>query len=54
MHEGPLFINEDPNAVLALSELHTQFIFASTLNNLVFWLVAGLMCARVIKGVKVS
>lgn len=47
--EGPLFSNPDPQAVVALTELHHEFIWASGLTNLAFWLLAGLLCAIALK-----
>lgn len=46
---GPLFSHPDPNAVAALSELHIQFIIASGITNLLFWLVLGGACAYAIR-----
>jgi cobalt transporter subunit CbtA len=48
-HQGPLFLNPDPQAVAALTALHHEFIWASGLSNLAFWLLAGLLCALVLK-----
>lgn len=48
-HQGPLFANPDPQAVAALTALHREFILASGLTNLVFWLLAGVLCAVVLK-----
>lgn len=48
-HDGPMFANPDPEAVLALTELHHRFIWASGLANLGFWLLAGVLCALVLK-----
>ncbi|TBW50345.1 hypothetical protein EZI54_18355 [Marinobacter halodurans] len=48
-HEGAVFANPDPEAVLALTELHHRFIWASGLANLGFWLLAGVLCALVLK-----
>lgn len=44
-HQGPEFSHPDANAVIALSQLHHDFILASGLSNLMFWLVLGVMCA---------
>ncbi len=38
---GPAFTHPDPAAVAALSELHGQFIIASGVSNLIFWLALG-------------
>lgn len=46
---GPRFANTDPAAVSALTELHEQFIWASGLSNLAFWLLAGVLCALAVK-----
>lgn len=48
-HDGPLFSHPDPQAVVALTELHHAFIWASGLTNLAFWLLAGLLCAIALK-----
>jgi cobalt transporter subunit CbtA len=44
-HSGPAFSHADPQVVAQLSELHQQFIGASLLTNLVFWLALGMLCA---------
>jgi predicted cobalt transporter CbtA len=44
-HEGPAFAHPDPSVVEALTELHQQFIIASALSNVVFWLALGVMAA---------
>lgn len=49
VHEGAMFSNPDPAAVEALENLHHEFIWASGLTNLVFWLLAGLLCAIALK-----
>lgn len=43
--DGPEFSHPDPAAVMALTELHHQFIIASGVANLVFWIVMGLVSA---------
>lgn len=48
-HEGPLFSHPDPQAVAALTELHQQFIWATGVTNLVFWLLAGVLSAIALK-----
>lgn len=47
--EGPLFPHPDPDAVTALHALHQDFIWASAMANLAFWLVVGVLCAVVLK-----
>jgi cobalt transporter subunit CbtA len=47
--EGPLFSHPDPSAVAALGRLHQKFIWASGITNLIFWLLAGLLCAFAVK-----
>ncbi|WP_148862702.1 CbtA family protein [Marinobacter fonticola] len=47
--DGPLFSHPDPEAVAALNELHHEFIWASGMTNLVFWLMAGLFCVLALK-----
>ena len=42
--QGPMFQHPDPAAVLALTELHQQFVMLSAMVNLVFWLILGLAC----------
>lgn len=42
---GPNFVYPDAQTVLALTDLHRQFIVASALGNLIFWLVVGLSSA---------
>jgi len=49
VHEGPMFSHPDPQALAALNALHHEFIWASGLTNLAFWLLAGLLCALVLK-----
>jgi cobalt transporter subunit CbtA len=48
-HNGPAFAHPDPAAVAALTELHQQFIIASAMSNLLFWLVLGALAAWSIK-----
>ncbi len=55
-HQGPAFSHPDAEAVAALTRLHQEFIVASGLSNLAFWLVLGLtsawlLNAWVLKGV---
>lgn len=47
--DGPLFSHPDPSAVAALNQLHQEFIWASGITNLVFWVLAGLLCAFAVK-----
>lgn len=49
VHEGPMFSHPDPLALSALNALHLEFVWASGLTNLAFWLLAGLLCALVLK-----
>jgi cobalt transporter subunit CbtA len=42
--EDPVFLHPDPAVVSALVELHQQFILASGVTNLVFWMLLGLAC----------
>lgn len=44
-HPGPEFSHPDADAVAALTELHHQFIVASGLANLLFWLALGVLSA---------
>ena len=43
VHQGPRFSHPDPQAVAVLTELQHEFILASGLTNLAFWLLAGLL-----------
>ncbi|CAH0993372.1 hypothetical protein SIN8267_03521 [Sinobacterium norvegicum] len=45
----PMFSHEDPAAVDALTRLHEQFVVASGLTNLLFWLVLGLSAAFAVR-----
>lgn len=45
---GPEFVHPDANAVATLTGLHHQFIIASSLANLVFWLALGALSAWVL------
>ena len=36
--DGPDFIHPDPQAVIALMDLHQQFILATSISNFIFWL----------------
>jgi len=42
---GPEFMHPDANAVAILTDLHHQFIIASGITNLIFWLALGSLCA---------
>ena len=42
---GPVFTHPDANVVAILSDLHHQFIVASGVANLAFWLALGALCA---------
>lgn len=41
---GPAFSHADPEAVAMLNHLHSEFIVASGVVNLVFWIVLGVLC----------
>ncbi|BFM15804.1 hypothetical protein R50073_19870 [Maricurvus nonylphenolicus] len=45
---GPAFIHPDPKVVESLTNLHEQFIIASGISNLLFWLLLGAACAWVL------
>lgn len=47
--EGGLFGNPGPEALTTLRELHHEFIWATALTNLAFWLVVGLACVLILK-----
>ncbi len=44
-HQGPAFSHPDAEAVETLTRLHQEFIVATGLSNLAFWLVLGLASA---------
>ena len=46
--EGSPFNHPDPQIIEALSALHQQFIIASALSSLLFWLVLGAACGWVL------
>ncbi|WP_148252315.1 CbtA family protein [Aidingimonas lacisalsi] len=48
-NEGPLFAHPDPQSVAELTVLHHEFIWASGLTNLAFWLLAGVLCVIALK-----
>ncbi|OZG72696.1 hypothetical protein BTA51_14300 [Hahella sp. CCB-MM4] len=48
-HQGPEFGHPDANAVAALSSLHHDFIIASSVANLIFWVAMGILSAWVLK-----
>ncbi len=47
-HDGPMFTH--PESVIALTQLHQQFIMASGLSNLAFWLALGVCSAWALNG----
>lgn len=49
--EGAGFNQLDPLAVEMLTNLHQQFIVATGISNLIFWLMLGMACAWVIQRV---
>ena len=46
--DGPHFSHNDPAAVLALTQLHLDFILATSVTNFVFWLAMGLISAWIL------
>jgi predicted cobalt transporter CbtA len=46
-----MFSRDDPAAVEALTQLHQQFVIASSVTNLVFWLVLGMTAVVAVKRV---
>ncbi|NRA54519.1 MAG: CbtA family protein [Gammaproteobacteria bacterium] len=48
-YDGPMFNHPDPQAVASLEALHQQFIVATGLSNLIFWLVLGLAATLLLK-----
>jgi len=44
-HDGAVFAHPDTYAVERLTELHQQFILASGITNLIFWLALGAISA---------
>ncbi len=46
---GPEFIHPDLLAVETLTQLHQQFITATSISNFIFWLVLGISCGYVVK-----
>lgn len=48
-HEGAVFTHNDPAVVASLTELHQQFIIASSISNLIFWLALGVISAVFLK-----
>lgn len=46
--QGPAFTHPDPSAVEALVALHQQFVLASAIGMLLFWLALGASCAWVL------
>jgi len=49
-YDGAMFTHPDPAAVASLDALHQQFLVATGLSNLLFWLVLGAGCALLLKG----
>jgi len=43
--QGPVLLHPDTQTVLELTQLHADFVLASALTNLAFWLVLGLFSA---------
>ena len=56
--DGLLFQHPNPAVVSSLTQLHQQFIVASGVTNLVFWLLLGLACRfafnRWLSGVRIN
>jgi len=48
-YDGPMFNHPDPQAVASLEALHQQFVVATGLSNLIFWLVLGLAATLLLK-----
>jgi cobalt transporter subunit CbtA len=46
---GPAFTHPDPKVVESLTSLHQQFIIASGISSLMFWLLLGAACAWVLQ-----
>jgi cobalt transporter subunit CbtA len=46
---GPEFLQTDPNTVAALTQLHHQFIVASTLSNFLYWILLGVASVAVMR-----
>jgi len=46
---GPEFVHPDLSAVETLTQLHHQFISATSLSNFVFWLALGVLCGYAVK-----
>ncbi|ODS22615.1 hypothetical protein AB835_13130 [Candidatus Endobugula sertula] len=44
-HDGPAFTHPDPVVVASLTQLHEQFMVVTSLSNLLFWLVMGVVSA---------
>ncbi len=47
-HEGPAFVHPDAYAVETLTRLHQEFIIASGISNLAFWLMIGTCSAWIL------
>ena len=48
-YDGPMFNHSDPQAVASLEALHQQFLIATSMNNLIFWLVLGVSAILLLK-----
>jgi len=48
-YDGPMFAHTDPQAVASLEALHQQFVVATGVSNLVFWLVLGVVSTFLLK-----
>lgn len=53
-HDGAMFTHPDPQVVQMLSELHREFIWATGITNLLFWLLAGLLCVLVLQRLTIN
>lgn len=49
LHTGPLFEDPDETVVASLTALHRDFIWATAVTNLFFWLTVGLLCALMLQ-----
>jgi len=50
--DGPEFSHPDPSVVEILHNLHQQFMLATGISNLIFWLILGVACAWAVKQAK--
>ena len=48
-YDGPMFNHSDPQAVASLEALHQQFLIATSMSNLIFWLVLGVSATLLLK-----